>query len=190
VPPPGEVSPVVAPRGWWRRNLWGLLAVVPLFALAIGPSAKEGFDRFNRVEHYRPITAGADGWVDFSGVRIKLAEVTPTTDAKTFGDDPFVLQDGLTLWRVTITIEASSTNALAGCAVKLEDKEGRLYGSDPSEVDGARLPYPGCMPEDDKAPPPFQVVNYFVMPESATPAAVRVTRSSETPRYARFSAGG
>ncbi|MCW6003168.1 hypothetical protein K1W54_01015 [Micromonospora sp. CPCC 205371] len=164
--------------------------MVPLFALAIGPSAKEGIDRLNNIETYRPIAASADGWADFAGVRIKLVEVTPTTDAKTFGGDPFVLPDGLTLWRVTLTIEAPSTKALAGCAVKLEDKEGRIYGSDPSEVDGARLPYPGCMPEDDEAPPPFQVVNYFVMPESASPAAVRVTRSSETPRYVRFSAGG
>jgi hypothetical protein len=181
---------VPAVRGWWRRNLWGLLALVPVFALAIGPSAKEGIDRFNRFETYRPITVGADGWADFAGVRIKLVEVTPTTDAKTFGGDPFVLTGGLTLWRVTITIEAPSTNALAGCAVKLEDKEGRIYGSDPSEVDAARLPYPGCMPEDDKAPPPFQVVNYFVMPESASPAAVRITRSTETPRYIRFPVGG
>lgn len=158
-------------------------------ALALGPSAKDGLDRFNRIEAHRPISTGADGWVDFSGMRLKLVEVTPTTDAKTFGGDPFVLPDGLTLWRVTITIEAANTDALAGCAVKLEDKDGRLYGSDPSEVDGARLPYPGCMPEDDEAPPPYQVVNYFVMPESATPAAVRVTRSTENPRYARFSAG-
>lgn len=178
-----------APRGWWRRNLWGLIALLPLLALALGPSAKEGVERFNRIETYRPITAGADGWVDFSGIRFKLAEVTPTTDAKTFGGDPFVLPDGLTLWRVTLTIEAPDTKSLAGCAVKLEDKDGRLYGSDPSEVDAARLPYPGCTPEDDKAQPPYQVVNYFVMPEDARPAAVRVTRSTENPRYVRFSAG-
>ncbi|GAA4715129.1 hypothetical protein [Phytohabitans rumicis] len=194
VPPPGlvvqpaAVHAPTAPKGWWRRNLWGLLALVPVLALAMGPGVKEGLDVYNRVDFHEAVNPGADGWVSYSDARIKLAELAPTTDVKTYGGEPFPVPAGTRVWRATITFEASTTKAVGGCTLALEDKDGRMFGPNPDELDGARVGFPACTPEDDNAPSPWQTVTYFVLPESATPAAVWVSRATSMPRYARLPA--
>lgn len=169
--------------------MWGIVALVPLLALALAPGVKEGLDLFNRVEAHEAVNPGPDGWVSYSGARIRLAELVPTTDLKRYNGEPFQIPAGTRIWRATITFDAPKADAVSGCFISLEDREGRTFGSTPEELAGAKLPYPGCTPDDENTPSPFQTVAVFLLPETATPAAVRVTRPTEMPRYARLTAG-
>jgi hypothetical protein len=184
VPPPGQTT-ATAP-GWWRRNWWGLLAVVPLFALAVAPAAKEGYDLYNRVKAHEAVNPGSDGWVSYSDARIRLTELAPTTEVKTYGGEPFQPPEGTRIWRATITFEVSDNEAVSGCSLELEDTEGRMFSDDPDELEGARVPFPGCTPDEDNAPSPYQIQTFFVLPTSATPAAVHITRPTLIPKYARL----
>lgn len=186
IPPPS--GPAVQPaRGWWRRNLWGLLALVPLFALAVAPAAKDGWDLYNRIEAHEAVTAGADGWVTYSGARMRLVELAPATGLKNYREQPFTPPKGVRVWRATLAFETPDPKALSACGIELEDRAGRRYSDAPDELSGAAdLPYPSCAPEDENTPSPYQTFAYFALPESATPAAIRIIRGTELPRYAHL----
>lgn len=167
--------------------MWGLIALVPVFALAVAPAAKEGWDLYNRVEVHEAVTAGADGWVNYAGARIRLVELAPATGLKNYREQPFTPPKAVRVWRATLTFETPDPKAMGVCAIEVEDREGRRYSDRPDELSGAAdLPYPTCAPEEENTPSPYQVVAYFALPESATPAAVRVSRNTERPRYARL----
>lgn len=157
-----------------------------MLALALGPSVKEGLDHYNRTVPHEAVLPGADGWVSYSDARMRLASFGPATDLETYGGEPFSPPGGTKAWKATIEIEAASKESVAACTVKLEDTEGRTYSSSPNELQGARTRFASCTPEDDEAPSPWLVDLYFVTPESAQPAAVRVTRGLLNPRYARL----
>lgn len=188
LPPPAEHPPARTP-GWWRRNRWGLLVLVPVLALALGPSVKDGYELYSRMDDHEPVSAGADGWVAFSGARIRLAELVEATNIPAYGSKPFQLPEGVRAWRATMTFEASNPKAVSSCKIELEDRDGRVFTANPVELSAARVPYAGCTPDDDAKKSSFQAVAYFVLPQSAKPAAVRITRATETPRYARLTAG-
>lgn len=175
--------------GWWRRNRWGLVALLPALALALGPSLKEGYEQYSRTEPRRPVVAGADGWVAFSGARIRLVEVVEETTVPGYGNRPFQLPKGVRAWRVTLAFETTDPEALAGCQPQLEDQAGRIFTARPAELSGARMPVVRCTPSDEAAGSTYQTVAYFALPRSATPAAVRIIRLTELPSYARLPVG-
>ncbi|WP_460844946.1 hypothetical protein [Phytohabitans suffuscus] len=173
-------------KGWWRRNLWGLIVLLPVLALAVGPSAKDGLDVYNRRGPHEAVLPGGDGWVSYSGARMRLVDFGPATDLKTYGGDAFQPPGSTRAWKATVEFEAADKESVAACNLALEDGDGRLFSANPSELTGARTPFPSCTPADDDAPSPWQVDMYFVTPESARPAAVRIARGLELPRYARL----
>ncbi|MEJ3748338.1 hypothetical protein WEI85_34270 [Actinomycetes bacterium KLBMP 9797] len=187
-PPPVE-PPARPERGWWRRNLWGLIALVPLFALAIAPAAKDGWDLYNRVEAHEAVPAGADGWVTYAGARIRLVELAPATGLQNYREQPFTPPKGVRVWRATLAFETSDPQGMVSCGIELEDRAGRRYSDAPNELSGAAdLGFSNCAPEDDNTPSPYQTFAYFALPESATPAAIRITRPTGMPRYAHLPA--
>ncbi|WP_203865271.1 hypothetical protein [Plantactinospora endophytica] len=161
--------------------------LIPVMALALAPGVRDGYQQYSRAEDRQPVTAGADGWVSFSGARIRLVEVVETT-VPGYGNRPFTLPPGVRAWRATLAIELSGPEALLGCRPQLEDRDGRLFSADPAELFNARVPRTGCRP-DDETQRSFEAVAYFVLPRSATPVALRITQASAMPRYAQFPIG-
>jgi len=185
-PPPTTGQPARAAKGWWRRNLWGLIVLLPVLALALGPSVKDGLDLYNRMDAHEAVRAGSDGWVTYSGARMRLVDFGPATDLKTYEGTAFEPPGDTKVWRATIAFEAASKDTIKACNLTLEDTEGRLFSANPTEMAGTRTLYPSCTPDDDNAPSPWEIVMYFVTPESARPEAVRISRGLELPRYARL----
>ncbi|WP_422770783.1 hypothetical protein ACN28C_29605 [Plantactinospora sp. WMMC1484] len=188
VAPAMPPRPVSGHRGWWRRNRWGLLTLLPALVLAIAPGARDGYERYSQAEYRDPVRAGTDGWVTFSGARIRLVELVRENPEPPAGSRPLALSEGVVAWRATLTFELSTPDALIGCQPHLEDRDGRLFGPNAAELRGARLPIAGCDAEDP-AQRSFRSVVYFALPRSATPVALRILRATERPRYARLTVG-
>jgi hypothetical protein len=190
-PPPAQAPPTT--KGWWRRNLWGLIALLPILALALGPSVKEALDMYNRVDAHEAVLPGGDGWVAYSDVRMRLVGFGPATDLKTYDDEPWQPPANTKVWRATVAIDAGDKYAkdkyiVAGCNLILEDTDGRQFTANPTELSGSdpSRRVASCSPEDDDTPSPWEVEVYFVLPDSAQPAALRIVRGTQLPRYARF----
>ncbi|MDW5323936.1 hypothetical protein [Plantactinospora sp. KLBMP9567] len=171
--------------GWWRRNRWGLLALLPALVLALGPGVKDGYERYSRAEYLEPIGVGADGWVEFSGARIRLVELVEAPSVPARGSRPVTLPEGVRVWRATLVFELSTPEALIGCLPYLEDGDGRLFSANPPELSGARLPVTRCV-ADDPAQRSLQAEAYFLLPRPATPVALRIVKATQRPRYARL----
>jgi hypothetical protein len=192
-PPQPGAPPATASKGWWRRNIWGLIALLPILALALGPSVKEALDRYNRSDAHEAVLPGGDGWVSYSDVRWRLVEFGPATGLTTYDGAPFSPPANTKVWVATVAVDAgekwaTDKYAVAGCNLKLEDSEGRQFTANPTELSGSdpSRRVASCSPEDDDSPTPWEVEIYFVLPESAQPAALRIIRGTELPRYARF----
>ncbi|MEV4416947.1 hypothetical protein [Catellatospora sp. NPDC049609] len=176
-------------RGWWRRNVWGLLAVVPAFVAMGYASIYNDLDRWERGEP-KPVAAAADGWVDFGGVRLRLVEIAPATDLKRFNREPFTVPQGIVAWRAVFEIQASGPE-VPFCSVELEDAAGNVYDDRPDELSRADADRATCAPDDSPVPAAsgrHQAAAYFVTAAGAEPVAVRVTFGSvDLARYARLS---
>ncbi|MEN3608247.1 hypothetical protein [Plantactinospora sp. ZYX-F-223] len=176
------------PVGWWRRNRWGLLALLPALLLALGPGVKDGYERYSRAEYLEPVGVGADGWVEFSGARIRLVELVEASSVPARGSRPVTLPEGVRVWRATVAFELSAPEALIGCLPYLEDGDGRLFSVNPPELSGARLPVTQCV-ADDPAQRSLQAEAYFLLPRPAAPVALRIVKPTQRPRYARLPVG-
>ncbi|MEV4753573.1 hypothetical protein AB0J86_00420 [Micromonospora sp. NPDC049559] len=187
--PAGPPEPATPQAGWWRRNRWGLVALLPALALALGPPAKDAYDQITGLEPSRPVTAGADGWTEYAGARMRLVELTDATTEVTAARRPVRLPPGVRVWRARLGFESAETERIGGCKLLLESLDGRTFGADPDELDEASLYSNFCTPGLEKPGPAYETQSYFVLPTSAQPTAVRVVLSVESPRYARLSPG-
>lgn len=178
--------------GWWRRNRWALLALLPVLGIALYSPGKNAYDRYLRVTPVNAVAAGADGWVRYHDARLRLIELVAPAEIPTFGSRRFELPPGVRVWRGTFEVDsAKSGERLAGCDIALEDSEGRTYDDSPLELIGARLPLSSCAPAGGQPAPtgPYEVQEYFAVPRSAEPVAVRVWLSTRLPSYARLTKG-
>jgi hypothetical protein len=184
---------------WWRRNRWGIAAVVPLLAAAMWFSPDDSF-RTLRDEHLEEVVApGDDGWASYRGARLRLTGFGPAELSDEDGQ-PFRVP-GLTAWQSTITIEAGADpEALSGCRIELEDAAGRRYLESPQALGSASGPGGGglyaadCVAPLDESgdhhlPGPFEVVGYFLLPESIDPVALRISQYVRTSDYVRLDVG-
>lgn len=188
-------SPVVeearAPRGWWRRNLWGLLALLPILAATGWLHYDSVKERYWEGQPRIPVSAGADGWAPLASARVRLVTLEPADDLKTYAGKPFTPPSGVAVWRAVLAFEAPDQEAIGGCKLLLEDTTGKTYGAGPRELDGARLPFAtSCLAEDQPAPPSYEVTAYFTTPSAAQAAAVRIEVTRDLPRYARLTTTG
>jgi hypothetical protein len=174
---------------WWRRNRWGLAALLPALAVALGPGVRDGLRHHRDAQASAPIGAGADGWVVF-------AELTPAGDLRDYRGRRYTPPGSLRVWRAEIVFDGAARDRLAICRLLLEDAEGRTFDPGPAELRGLRIPRPGCTPQPSGAdtgpranPAEYATMTYFVTPASARPVAVRVMLSSALPSYARLTGG-
>jgi hypothetical protein len=173
-------------NGWWRRNRWGLVFLVPALALALWPSVADGYPAYWNAKPREPVTASPGGWVDFAGARMRLVELAPATGLAGFDGKPVALPPGVKAWRARIAFDAGpGATGLAGCALKLADAAGHTYEAGPVELRKARTPFPTCTAEKD-AGPRYETVAHFVTPPDARPVAVHLIVPTQLPRYARI----
>ena len=177
--------------GWWRRNWWGLLLLVPALALAFVPPLRDTYHQFRRSQFTTPISGSPGGWVGFAGARMRLAGLAVDGGLRDFSGKPLDLPDGVRAWRATIDFDAPDQHGLLGCEIDLEATDGTTFASDPDELDGFDVPIADCTPDDTSDTPParYQTVAYFVLPPSAKPAGLRITTATKLPTYARLTLG-
>jgi hypothetical protein len=200
-PPIAPVVPVPPRRvktgsGWWRRNRWGVIALVPILAIALFQPVKQLNDDYNRLTAYRPVEAASDGWARYNGARIRLVELAPLIDLKSSNGEPYSPGPGVRAWRATVAFEATDPVGMLGaCELVLEDEGGRRYKAGPFELIPARLPtvasIPNCVPPkegNEPLPTKYEILVYFIMPISAHPVALRVSVLTSLPDYARLPA--
>jgi hypothetical protein len=187
----GQVSGV----GWWRRNRWGLIALVPALAAALAVNVYEAYESYWKTQPRDSVVASDDEWVAFAGARLRLVELVPADDLKDSNRNVVTPPEGVAVWRVRIAIDAAQPESLAGCELLLEDDAGRTYEDAPRDLAMVSLLDALCTPDttgletsSPGAPTPstFENVTYFATPSAARPVAVRVTLSGLLPAYARL----
>lgn len=179
-------------RGWWRRNVWGLVAVLPTLALMLAAAGYSDLEFWQRGKP-QVVRPAADGVAEFAGLRMRVAELAPATDLKRGGDRPFVVPDNMTAWRVVLDVEGPTDlgpDEVVYCDISIEDTAGNRYGDQPRELSSARTPLGNCNPENSPVPAGsgrYQTVAHFVTPRGVEIAAVRVFFGGvDQTRYVRF----
>ncbi|MPZ26883.1 MAG: hypothetical protein GEV12_10805 [Micromonosporaceae bacterium] len=179
-------------RGWWRRNWWGLLALVPVLVTAVALSPNDAYEVWRTAQPREAVGPDRDGWISYGGTRLRLAAVVPADLRDPDTEEPYQLPPGLQAWQATVTFGrlADPDNSLLGCAFLLEDEAGRRFGDHPTELGGAELAGGSigptiCRP-DEPEDDTFEAIALFLLPESTRPAALLLTASDQLPAYARF----
>jgi hypothetical protein len=195
--------------GWWRRNAWGLVLLVPAMAAVSVAPYLQTYDTFLAHQERQPVLPGAEHWVSFSDARMRLVELSEESTLPTYDDRTTPAPAGLRVVRAVIEFDGVPENpGLQGCRLFLESTAGEQYSEKPTEltsVDTVSLPHGGCTPETDFSAPTaspspgasskptpipsgargtWRTVCYFAMPLTAYPSGVRVSIATELPRYA------
>lgn len=182
------------PQGWWRRNVWGLVLILPAVAFVVAVRWDSIYYGVIRSEPLIPVNAAQQEWVDFKGAKMRLTEFAPATGLVASGNKPLALPDGVKAWRAVIEFQAPDQEALEGCKFQLEDTAGRLYSDRPDELSLARgLPIASCVPldeDEEERSSDYSATVVFVMPSQAQPAAVRITWLTQYPRFVRLTIAG
>jgi hypothetical protein len=191
--------------GWWRRNAWGVVLLVPaLGAVAVAPYLQT-YDSFLRHQDRTAVAPDAEHWVTYHGARMRLAELSEETTVPKYDGTPVPTPKGMRVIKAVLQFDGVPDD-LGGCRVFLQDTAGEQYSEGPTELstlDGASLPHGGCGMDDDPvtpsasasaaasptprpsgAPAKWKTVCYFVLPITAYPSSVRIVIATELPRYA------
>ncbi|GGM62674.1 hypothetical protein GCM10007977_075370 [Dactylosporangium sucinum] len=194
-PAPGPAA-VAGPPGWWRRNRWGLLLLVPMLAAALlGPWWEDGRVYLSDPTEPRvPVGTGEAGWVAFAGARMRLEKLADVKNVVDRDRKPLAV-GGAVVWEATVAYDdpQQENPKLSACTVYLEDTTGRRFSDRPNELSRANLPSgSGCTRPTTagrSAPPPgarYLKTYFFLLPPDATPSALWVTVPIENPNYARL----
>lgn len=188
--------------GWWRRNAWGLLLLIPAAVAVTVPTYLETYDNFLARQEREAVTPGSEHWVTYSNARMRLVELSDEKTLPTYDDKTVPVPPNLRIIKAVLEFDGVPANqGLGGCRLFLESTAGETFGEKPVEVtnvDKVSLPDGGCTPEEPDlfgptpAPSPrpsdvrstWRTECYFVMPLSAYPLGVRVVIATELPRYA------
>jgi len=170
-------------RGWWRRNGWGLLLVLPLAA---------GMFALNTTEIYRlnfaslpkrAVPVDSTGKAVLDDYAVRVVEVVPVDNADEVKDllssTRAPLPTTVKVWRAILSF-AGPNEISNSCAVELIDGQGRAYTAGPSELAAGHF---ACAPDDTAQPSPYVSTSYFLLPNEGRPAAVRVVWEPRLPRY-------
>ncbi|MBB5870602.1 hypothetical protein F4553_003981 [Allocatelliglobosispora scoriae] len=174
---------------WWRRNLWGLIALLPAIAALIGVNYRDAYGRYWEFQPRVPVSSS--GWVEYAGSGMRLAELTDVTDQlKDYSGDPVVIPGGVRAWRAVVEFRYGPGVKNGGCSFHLEDDHGRVYGANPRELSEARVArYASCEADETKVKDPsagFRVEVFFIAAPDSRPVAVRIVLGTSLPRYARL----
>jgi hypothetical protein len=174
--------------GWWRRNRWGLIALVPAVAAILWLSS-ETVTYYNSRHETDAIAPDADGFYTISDrARMRLVSITKVTDVKDHLGKPYTMPSDVAVWRATIAFQVKPDSYIGGCDIRLEDAQGRTYSDDASAVlPDADVDSSGCLdPSPSGEEPSYTAEVLFGLPTDAQPVAVRIHTATSLPRYVRL----
>jgi len=203
VAPPSKLA--TPPKGWWRRNRWGLLLLIPALVLALVPPVISVFDMLWTRQERLPIAGSTETWATYGGVRVRLVEISEEKDLPGYGGRREKAPAGMRVVKVVLGFDGPG-EALAGCEVWLESTTGERFSANPDELDDAKLGYGSCAAEDGaqptvtpsggtsaepsvtSSPDPeavqqWRTETYFVMPLTSYPRSVRIVVRTQLPEY-------
>jgi hypothetical protein len=177
--------------GWWRRNRWGLILLLPLILGLVAIDADLIYQKVWGTEHKQPLTVDENGGVTFpvDGSRLRLVDLTRVSDLTGLTSVELTLPPTVVIWRGRIEIQAPRESTIGACTVTLEDADGRIYATNPSEMRTSRVTSYGCLGDTDAGdtgPSTYVATSYFALPVDARPVALRISLPDELPRYVRL----
>ncbi|MFC7484922.1 hypothetical protein ACFQX7_39555 [Luedemannella flava] len=175
--PPPSTGP-----GWWRRNWWGLLVIVPLLVTALGPELPELYRKWHNTKPNERVHVAGGQWASFGGGRIRLISLKRAPALTTYEGRPYTPPVTMQIWQATVEVDVTEDADLEGCDFSVADARGRVFSASPQELNGVDVDRASCLRLFD-APKtgPFTVVATFAT--SALPQGLRVTVGTELPRY-------
>src|SRR5690349_3476868 len=162
---------------WWRRNRWGLIALLPAILAVLAVNYDDAYGRYWEFEPREPISSS--GWAAYAGAEMRLVELTEATgELKDYSGDPFVLPGGVRAWRAVVEFRYGPGVEIGGCSFGLEDDRGRVYGADPEELSEAKISrHASCEADETEVKDPsagFRVAAFFITGAEARAVAVRI----------------
>lgn len=168
--------------GWWRHNRLALPAMVLVLAALGWTVSERARDVWWGGAPHVAHEPSADGWatIDERDLRVvSFSEVTDPPPHEITGEPRE--RPGNTIWRAELESRASGDTK--ACPAELEDDSGRRFGGEspvvPSFSDETYAVECGGGDE------PVSVL-YFLLPDDAAPAAIRVTSPALNPDYWRL----
>lgn len=173
-------------RGWWRRNVWGLIFVLPVTAglFAFNADLLYNVNFATKPTQQAPIDGTGTAVLD--DIQVALDSFEPVDD-----DDSALASRGISLpssvqaWRAAVTLSGPE-DSLSLCTVVLVDAAGRQYPSSPRALPLGAF---GCSPDDSDATSPYTSTFYFLLPAPARPQALQISWAPLLPRYVQLPVG-
>ena len=181
-------------RGWWRRNVWGLVLLLPLLAGLVGLNGHVIYVRNYAERPNEPVPVDATGKATLGDYAVRVIELAPVENEQELKrlrpfDSPG-LPGSVKVWRLILSVEAPADSFVGQCRIRLnDDATGRSFAMGPSELTGdgsMRATSDGCYPDDDEQPAPFTATTFFLLPAETRPSAVIITWDARLPRFVRF----
>ena len=171
---------------WFARNRWGLIALAPALAAVVALSAS-GVQATLSARPRVAVPADADGWYHLAEARLRLSTLEHAGGLVTASGRPFTPAAHVAIWRAVIDFDVANDALIGDCRVSIEDDLGRIYDTDPDlELAGSvGATSRGCLRVDD-SDTHFSNAEFFALPESARPVAVRVVVDGYQPLYVRL----
>lgn len=176
---------VVRPAGWWRTNRWWLgVLVVALGALGWLTWRTDTVQAWWTTEPHRAHAADAEGWARWGDVQARLEGVTEVGRLDDGLGGSVEAPDGYALWAVELSFRSEARpggdaveDAGGSCTAALRDTDGREYAAGAGGLPGTGFPDPLPCTGSGSA------TQYFLTPDDAVPAEVRVVEPSLLPDY-------
>ena len=186
-------------RGWWRRNLWGLVVMLPLVAALFATNADVFIERNLTLQPREPLEAPVGQVVEYADADVRLVSFTNVDPTVRVVGRDHTLPAGLVIWQSVFDVDPHDAESLVQSSrLWVEDAQGRIYSNHPTELRGVdNAGIGGLSPDtvgDLDAPTPapdapFTSTSYYVLPAEVQPVAVRVVYEPALPRYVRFTVG-
>jgi hypothetical protein len=145
-------------RGWLRRNVWGVVLVVPLAAGLFATNLSTAYERNYSKQAKQQVPVDGTGLAVLDDYRVRVMEFAPVdneleiTKLVGFGQD--VPQERVRIWRALVSIDAprDDHSTVSICDSWLEDEAGRRYAKNPGELRGAPHIFGACDPDVEDQP--------------------------------------
>jgi hypothetical protein len=181
-------------RGWWRRNRWGLVLLLPLLAGLFGLNGHLIYVRNYAGLPNQPVPVDATGKATLDDYAVRVIELAVVENQQELRKlQPFGspgLPASVKVWRLILSVDAPPDSFVGQCAIRLDDDAtGRSYAMGPSELSGEGSLHSnkdGCYADDDEQPAPFTATTYFLLPAETRPSAIVIAWDSRLPRFVRL----
>ena len=106
-------------RGWWRRNVWGLVLLLPLLAGLVGLNGHLIYVRNYAERPSEPVPVDATGKATLDDYAVRVIELAPVENEQELKrlrpfDSPG-LPDSVKVWRLILSVEAPADSFVGQC---------------------------------------------------------------------------